>query len=296
MWRLDANSPVFDPNADLVADNVINLQDLEALADSWLTNGNRSDNYYYHYDGLGSVIALSDSAGHLAENYSYDVYGRTNTTGSVGNSYLFTGRQYDNETGLYYYRARCYLPTIGRFWQVDPIGYISGLNLHTYSGNNPINWSDPFGLKHYGLEETQQIIDEGRYSFYNPFRHTYTSATGWDFAYGPHWADTYEPSPGMRLSSGEFGNYIAGYMGSYHLGDIGYIAMRAMGNSYENSKYNLWYCFNVFWGDDESSIRYIDLGYDDGVRQKYKDYAETGEAIASAIESIWDEESECSKK
>jgi RHS repeat-associated protein len=146
VWRLDANSPVFDPNADLVADNVINLQDLEALADSWLTDGKRGEDYYYHYDGLGSVIALTDSAGHLTENYAYDVYGRANTTSSISNPYLFTGRQFDGETGLYYYRARYYSPAIGRFLQTDPVGYKDSTNLYAYVFNNPINFIDPMGL------------------------------------------------------------------------------------------------------------------------------------------------------
>ena len=83
--------------------------------------------YYYHYDGSGNVIALSDSSGNTAETYAYDVFGTVNTTGSIGNPYFFTGRRFDTETGLYYYRARYYDPAIGRFLQPDPIGYDDGL-------------------------------------------------------------------------------------------------------------------------------------------------------------------------
>ncbi len=111
--------------------------------------------FYYHLDPLGSVAGISDANGMLVERYEYDVYGKptiydTNDTvlteSSVGNPYMFTGRRYDTETGLYYYRARYYDPNIGRFLQPDPIGYKAGLNLYTYVGNNPINRKDPRGL------------------------------------------------------------------------------------------------------------------------------------------------------
>ncbi len=58
----------------------------------------------------------------------------------------YTGREWDKETGLYYYRARYYDPMEGRFVSKDPIGYGGGINFYAYVQNNPINHIDPRGL------------------------------------------------------------------------------------------------------------------------------------------------------
>ncbi|MCK5612960.1 RHS repeat protein [Candidatus Pacearchaeota archaeon] len=103
--------------------------------------------YYYHFDGLGSVIALSNVNSVIVERYSYDVFGEPNRISDVNNPYYFTGRRYDSEAGLYYYRARYYDPNIGRFLQTDPIGYDDGLNMYRYCFNNPLDLVDPDGKK-----------------------------------------------------------------------------------------------------------------------------------------------------
>lgn len=102
--------------------------------------------YYYHHDALGSVVALSDSAGDTVQLYDYDVYGNFAASDQThSNPYLFTGRRYDTESDLYYYRARYYNPTTGRFLQTDPIGYEDGTNWYVYCGNNPFCYTDPSG-------------------------------------------------------------------------------------------------------------------------------------------------------
>ena len=106
-----------------------------------------SATYFYHQDGLGTVTELTDSAGATAKSYSYDAYGNiVDQTGSVDQPYTYTGREFDSESGLYYYRARNYDATTGRFLQKDPIGVLNNVNLYPYARNNSTNLVAPLGL------------------------------------------------------------------------------------------------------------------------------------------------------
>jgi len=111
-----------------------------------------SNRYYYVFDGLGSVVGLTDSAGVLVNGYSYDPYGNIlSQTEAVSQPYKFAGVYYDSETGLYKMGARYSDPTTGRFTQVDSVKTTEGLptkfNLYIYSGNDPINKTDLTGNK-----------------------------------------------------------------------------------------------------------------------------------------------------
>jgi RHS repeat-associated protein len=102
---------------------------------------------YYQADGLGSVTSLSNSSGALANTYTYDSFGKlTASTGTITNPYRYTGREFDPETGLDYYRARYYDLQIGRFISEDPLGF-GGQDddFYSYVGNSPIGYTDPFG-------------------------------------------------------------------------------------------------------------------------------------------------------
>jgi RHS repeat-associated protein len=101
---------------------------------------------YYHADGLGSVTSLSNSAGSIAN--TYDSYGNSTTsTGSLVNPFRYTAREFDSETGLYYYRARYCDSTTGRFLSEDPIGFEAGANFYSYVQNDPQDWVDEDGTQ-----------------------------------------------------------------------------------------------------------------------------------------------------
>ena len=133
-------------------------------------------------DQHGNVVAVLDQFGALAEKYTYDAFGKPKvfdkdgnerTGGSaIGNRFLFTGREYLAELGIYDYRHRMYHPGLGRFLQTDPMGLqtegeklsagqkalfspggsapeafsSSEMNLFRYCGDDPINKTDPLGL------------------------------------------------------------------------------------------------------------------------------------------------------
>jgi len=104
---------------------------------------------YYQADGLGSVTSLSNAPGALAQTYTRDSLGnQIASSGSITNPFQYTAREFDTETSLYYYRARYYDSTIGRFISEDPAGFSSDtLNFYDYVSNNPLVLSDPSGLK-----------------------------------------------------------------------------------------------------------------------------------------------------
>ncbi len=114
--------------------------------DEPLSMRRNGQNYYYHLNGLGTVIALTDSSKTKVQEYIYDSFGQIiSQTGSITNPYTYAGREYVGESGLYYYRARHYDAGIGRFISEDPIGIDGGINLYVYAINNPVNYVDSNG-------------------------------------------------------------------------------------------------------------------------------------------------------
>ena len=105
---------------------------------------------YYHYDGLGSVTALTDGAGNVTDTYVYEAFGGLlRHDGEAGNSYLFAGEQYDPNAGFYYLRTRYYNTGNGRFLTSDSwkgnMARPRTLNKYAYADANPVNRKDPSG-------------------------------------------------------------------------------------------------------------------------------------------------------
>lgn len=105
------------------------------------------DKRYYHQDPLNSSVAVTDDEGVLVGTQLFDPWGNRQPGATLGriDRYGFTGREPD-ASGLIYYRARYYDPTLARFTQRDPIGLAGGINQYAYVTNSPVNFTDPSGL------------------------------------------------------------------------------------------------------------------------------------------------------
>jgi RHS repeat-associated protein len=114
--------------------------------------------YYYHEDNLNSSSALSGSSGAQQEVNVFYPFGRVQTASPQASfkvSNRFTGQVFDDETGLYWYNSRIYVPELGRFGQADTIipdlGNPQSYNRYSYVLNNPLRYTDPTG--HYGVSD-----------------------------------------------------------------------------------------------------------------------------------------------
>jgi len=154
-----------------------------------LLNQRRSGtDYAYLYDANGNVEAVLNSAQAVMAAYRYDPFGTLLAkTGTFDQPFQFSTKRYDARISMAQYEYRNYLPAIGRWLTLDPLGEAGGLNLYAFVGNNPVNWVDPWGLRVINNSQSTIAIVVNKAPglpqciFYlKPGQDTDTELPGWD--------------------------------------------------------------------------------------------------------------------
>jgi len=145
---------VYDPWGNLLADaDSTGVTHKYVYGNGLLAVATSAGRYCYHFNAIGSTVALTDMNQNIVNSYAYDPFGTVlNQQETVAQPFKYVG-QYGvmaEPNGLYYMRARYYDPNVGRFISEDPLGFGGGdVNLFAYVSNNPVNRIDPMGLQAY---------------------------------------------------------------------------------------------------------------------------------------------------
>jgi RHS repeat-associated protein len=122
---------------------------LQRISESQLS-GSTWTPTFYGYDGHGNVRFTTNTAGVAGNTYQFDAFGMPiASTGTIANTYLYSGERFDSTLNLYHLRARYYNQATGRFETMDPVlGKILApktLHKYVYAANDPVNRIDPSG-------------------------------------------------------------------------------------------------------------------------------------------------------
>lgn len=153
--------------------------------------------YYIHNDHLNTPRVLTDQGQNVVWAANYTPFGLAiTTTDVIENNLRFPGQYFDEETGFHYNYNRTYDPSLGRYLQSDPIGLEGGINTYGYVYQNPLIYTDPYGLDVYLCKQPAFGIPN------NPIDH--------------HWLKTDKHQSGMgpvKSDCGNAGNQSGDYPG-----------------------------------------------------------------------------------
>jgi RHS repeat-associated protein len=209
IFSYDQWTPVaeWDGSGNLLATNVYGLGDDEILS---RTAG--STQLFYKNDPMGNVMFLMNSAGTGVEKYKYDAFGAPTITdwngansrnySNFGNRFMFSGRDYLKDFGIYDMRNRAYDPSTGHFHQTDPIGFGGdAYSLLRFSGNNPLLGGDPSGLNPWDISgsDDSSSSDSGWFSSDSPTTLEFGVYNGAGYAYGSGYG--YSASDEARMNA-----------------------------------------------------------------------------------------------
>jgi RHS repeat-associated protein len=220
------------------------LQEAGAVTASYLSGGLDENfvrqqggvNQYFARDALGSTIGLLDSSAAWTQNYSYEAYGETTSSGSSDNDVQYTGREAIGPKA-YYYRNRYYNATLKRFISEDPIGWGSGqANNYAYVGGNPTSYVDSSGLNLQG-----SLIGAGIGSAIGGIAGVIVGATGGTFV-----------APGVGTVGGGIGGGAEGASSGAVIGAyIGDKISDALSGPYQSSEFK-----PGFWAGDKGAAEW----------------------------------------
>ena len=172
---------IYDEGQNLIAEADASKQIIryyiQGVGLSHMIEGSQS--YVYHFDAIGSTMAMTDHNGAIVNQYAYSPFGKLlGKTENNPQPFTFVG-QYGIQTGsanVYYMRARYYDADTGRFISEDPIGLDGGINLYSYVGGNPLLYNDPTGNCPSCIGAVANLAIDAGVSYYTTGTYTWTQA------------------------------------------------------------------------------------------------------------------------
>ena len=155
-------TPGTNPGAPVSWNDPSNPDDPQAGYGYIPNDTTKEETFFYHSDHLGSTSYITDDKANITQYDAYLPYGELlvdEHSSSEDLPYKFNGKQFDEETGLYYYGARYMNPVISLWYGVDPMQEKSPfISTYVYTFNNPVHFIDPNGK--WGEDTDRNLIAE----------------------------------------------------------------------------------------------------------------------------------------